>query len=245
MKTMTKHTTKLSRLSATVVLFLVLSCQGWGLSVSGVVLNIDGSPAQGRTVILHEQPSLESIFSQTDQITPTCNSDEAGVFFFSNVTAGTYFLNVLPAFMDKQDRNTQRFVAITLGFLTNSISDITLKPVNISTYNIYGRVSSINNGSPIQARIVFTPKSPATAASDVLYNHDLLKSVNTDETGAFIKHNLSAGQYLATIQTTVLDRIPLNITIHAQGEIQLETIVVDFLAQADVQLRMQAVECSP
>lgn len=213
------------------VIFILLSAiNGWCLSLSGVVLCIDGTPAQGRTMVCSLDPPVDK--------NPICKSDESGAFCFSNLTAGVYDIQVLPSREELESKNPV-YIPQTIELSSLSISDLVLSPIIVSRFDVHGQIrSAITGAPPIEAVIDFTPSSPARTASQILINPNLLDQVEADESGFFFKSNLDAGEYLVTINTPSLQYSPMSvdITITKQGEVTIRDGWLMILTARNIQL---------
>lgn len=213
---------------------LILGNHVWCASLSGVVLDIDGIPAQGKAVaaVLFDVLS-DDIDAAVNTNAFMCSSDEVGAFCFTNLPHGVYEIFVLPSGVLKT--NNLLYPTIKIELFSDVVSNLVIRPSVISRFNLHGQISSHKTGTPIKAEIKVVSMSPDIALTEPLAYLELSKPVQADESGLFLKQNLPSGRYFLEINTLPA----IEITITDQGEVLIADFLKAALAQADINLTLK------
>ena len=171
--------------------FSVLGYNGYGIELSGSILDENNRPCINHTVLLYKQETVEEIerlmthapygskqqYSNGEFNTTTktlsfelegnkagwsCRSDELGHFAFPNLASGKYILNVFPHSAEQNDSSGgYEYVATNIELSYDNISDLIITPVHIEYFEVLGNLTSIKTGRPIAADVCVTPSELA------------------------------------------------------------------------------------
>lgn len=193
------------------------------LSISGIVLDVDGHPVQGKTVaLLNNRIELDSIAIAYPLLS---QSDQSGYFHFDNLEQGIYDLFVAQHPLDKGQTHIHTVYTTSVIHLSlDSISAAVIKPVPAPRFYVQAEVLSYDTGKPVPSEMELFPLPSSKTTSEIFLNPDLLKPIKSLKSGLLSIPNLSTGDYLCTIYGDSRQKsATFVLTITEDNSVEIET----------------------
>lgn len=193
------------------------------LSISGIVLDVDGHPVQGKTVaLLNNRIELDSIAIAYPLLN---HSDQTGYFHFDNLEQGIYDLFVVQPPLEKgQTHIYSVYTTSVISVSSESVSNVELKPVPAPRLYVQAEVLSYDTGKPVPSEMELFPLPSNKITSEIFLNPDLLKPIKSLKSGLLSIPNLSTGDYLCTIYGDSRQKsATFVLTITEDNSVEIET----------------------